>query len=455
MHKLEKHTLEVIEREGLLRRGSPVVVALSGGADSVALLSVLNALGYECIAAHCNFHLRGAESIRDMRHAELIARQLGVNIYIREFNVAERVKNTGESVEMACRELRYTWFHELLDRDYSQAIAVAHHREDNVETFFLNLMRSSGLRGLTGMEFRRGYVIRPFLDVSRDEIEEYLNDVNLEYITDSSNRENHFKRNRLRNVVLPAFEEHFPGSMDSVLSTMSWLKDSRLIVDYALRSLSAEYVTANESVDVAGVITRFDRQTAKAILFELLYDYGFTSTQVDNLLSAVENSRSGLHFELRDGSVAELDRGRLTFPKNEEDIFTGKTYQVSLHHDILNPVHIEVSEHGILEFNPGRDMNVMYIDKRILNDNAVFEIRRPRVGDRMRPYGMNGERLVSDILKDAKYSAAKKRDTWLLTRNGEILWVIGLRASAHFSVTPDTRRYLRLQYNKSRFDNKC
>lgn len=447
IYPLERHTRAVIEREGLLRRGAPVIVALSGGADSVALLSVLCALGYECIAAHCNFHLRGEESVRDMRHAERIAKHLGVDIYIREFNVAERVKRTGESVEMACRTLRYDWFHDLLDRDYSQAIAVAHHREDNIETFFLNLMRTTGLRGLTGMDYRRGYVVRPFLDVSRTDIEQYLAEKGLEYVVDSSNESNDFKRNRLRNCILPSIKEHFPIVENAVLETISHLRDARLILDDAVGRVKAQYMTDEEHLDIASLNMSYDSATGRAFVFEMLYPKGFTSTQVDNIVDAVKDGRTGLHFDLPDGLVAELDRGILTIMPKDKSALTDRAHAVNLRHDILKPVHIEVSEHDIVEFHPTRDINVIYLDVRAVSPDASFEIRSPRVGDRMQPYGMNGERLVSDILKDAKFTAAQKRNTLVLTRNGVILWIIGLRASAHFSLTPKTRRYLRLQLN--------
>lgn len=447
MHELERHIGQTIERQGLLRRGSPVIVALSGGADSVALLSVLTSLGYECIAAHCNFHLRGAESIRDMRHAESVARQLGVNIYIKEFNVGERQCATGESVEMACRSLRYEWFHELLDRDYSQAIAVGHHREDNVETFFINLLRSSGLAGLTGMDYRRGFVVRPMLDVCRGDIEAYLADKGLEYVTDSSNAENDFRRNRLRNIVIPMLEQHFPGATEAILATMAHLADSQLIVKHATDRLFGAVDATDNRYDIATLLAR-DADCAELMIYERLKGEGFNRTQVDNMVRAVKSGSTGLHFDLADGRRAELDRGVLTLRSVVARQKQDESYTVSLLHDVLVPMHIQVSPHHILEFKPERNPEVMYLDAAALDGDAVFELRHPRRGDRMRPFGMKGEKLVSDVLKDAKYSTEQKRQAWLLTRNGVILWIIGLRASSHFTVRPRTKRFLRLEIRK-------
>lgn len=436
---------------GLLHRSSPVIVALSGGADSVALLSVLVALGYNCIAAHCNFHLRGKESVRDMRHAEKIARQLGVDIYIRDFDVPKQRKKTGESVEMACRTLRYDWFHQLLDRDYSQAVAVAHHREDNIETFFLNLLRSTGIAGLTGMDFRRGYIVRPMLDVTRAQIERYLADVGLDYVVDSSNSSNDFKRNKLRNVLLPSLEENFPGAADSIVAVMNHLRDARLIVDHVVRSAAGDFSPSPRSLDVEALLSAHGHVRGPVILFEILRPRGFTASQCSDVVKAVAAGSTGLRFELPDGRFAELDRGVLSFHPDSPEIGSNRSYSVSLKHDILVPVNIKITPHGITEFKPERNPSVMYLDVSVLEDDPVFEIRHPHTGDRFRPFGMSGEKLVSDILKDAKFTAAQKRSVWLLTRNDRILWIIGLRASSLFSITPLSRRFLRLSLLNSIF----
>ena len=208
---LTEKVKDAIERQGLLRPQGRVVVAVSGGADSVALLSVLLELGYDCLAAHCNFGLRGAESVRDMRHVESLADRLGVDLCVRDFDVAARRADTGESVEMACRELRYEWFYELVDRERAQAIAVGHHAEDQLETLFLNLLRGTGITGLRGMRPRNGHVVRPMLECTRAEIEDYLHTRGLDWVTDSTNASDDFTRNRLRNRLLPLVDELFDG----------------------------------------------------------------------------------------------------------------------------------------------------------------------------------------------------------------------------------------------------
>ncbi|MDE6397593.1 MAG: tRNA lysidine(34) synthetase TilS [Muribaculaceae bacterium] len=444
LHPFERHIQSTIERLNLLRRSSPVLVALSGGADSVALLSALNALGYDTIAAHCNFHLRGAESNRDMRHAESIARRLGVNIHVRDFNVAERMKLTGESVEMACRELRYDWFNSLIDRDRAQAVAVAHHREDNVETFFLNLLRSTGIDGLTGMAWRREYVVRPMLDLSRDEIESYLRDKGLGFVTDSSNASNDFARNRLRNIFIPMLEKEFPGASKAILNVMSNLGDSRLLVGDAVSSWLGQAGENENRINIVRLIESAGERRASAVLFEHLKHFGFNAEHISGIIGATLAGRSGRRF-VSSERIAELDRGVLTI-RHPEGVSPRSRKTVGLTRDILSPVNIEISYHHITEFSPDRDPMVAYFDRRILDGDPVFELRHPSQGDRISPFGLTGDKLVSKLLKDAHRSAAEKRSTWILTRNNDVLWVLGLRASRLFSLTPDTKEYIRLIY---------
>ena len=444
MHPFEEHIKNTVESRGLLRLSSPVLVALSGGADSVALLSVLVSLGYDCVAAHCNFHLRGSESVRDMRHAQEVSRRLGVNIYVRDFNVKERMAHTGESVEMACRSLRYAWFDDLLDRDRFQAIAVAHHREDNIETFFINLFRSAGLPGLTGMDFRRRYVVRPMLDVSRRDIENYLADKGLEYVIDSTNAQNVFLRNRLRNVFLPDLEENFPGALNAVESVMSHLRDANRLLDYLVEKDTALYRRESGKYDVKALLDDHGAEQGIRLMYAMLKNVGLNASQVSDIARAVSDGATGLRFPIGNDTFAELDRGVLSL-LTSFDVHNNDIHTVTLKRDVLTPVHIAVTHHDVAEFCPERDNTVMYLDVRAIGGDATFAIRHPRRGDRIRPYGMNGSRLVSDILKDAKLSAADKRRVWVLTRNDIILWIIGIRAAAHFSVGPKTRRYLRLK----------
>lgn len=442
MMTFEKQVRDYIARESLLHKSAPVVVALSGGADSVALLAVLSNLGFDCRAAHCNFHLRGDESMRDMRHAAAVADKLGVDLYIRDFDVPARMRETGESVEMACRSLRYAWFEELLDRDGAQATAVGHHREDRAETFMLNLLRGTGIAGLTSMRPRSGTVVRPLLPFSRQELEDYLAACGLDFVNDSSNASDAHRRNRLRNNIFPLIEEQFPGATDAILRTMGNLERMELIYREAVAERISLFVT-DRGIDLKDLAAT---DYCDTVLFEYLKPRNFNYTQVCDMLAAA--SSSGKSFYSTDGScMAEIDRGILTVTDlSRSRAADSVSYEVNPRHDILSPVHIKVGISDVSAFHPERlGAKVAYFDISALEGDARWKLRRYRRGDRMVPFGSSKSKLISDLFNNAKYSAGQKRDTWLLTRDGEIVWAVGLRNSAAFAVGPGTKRFIRLE----------
>ncbi len=433
-----------IETAGLLHRNAPVVVALSGGADSVALLAVLSRLGYDCRAAHCNFHLRGEESMRDMRHCRQVCETLDIDLYVRDFDVEEyRRTHPGNSVEMACRELRYKWFEDLLDRESAQAVAVGHHSDDRVETFFLNLMRGAGITGLTSMNARSGNVIRPLLPFTRTETEAYVTALGLGFISDSSNASDAHRRNRLRNKVLPVLEELFPGASDSVLRSISHLEAARTIYNEAIEENRRRYISGHEIAIRELAETEIEAPT---VLFEMLRHLNFTYTQVCDMLECA--SSSGAVFRSTDGmTVAEISHGRLELvDAGRHKLGPKECHTVNPKHDIAEPIHINISRHHVADFSSEKfSASSAFFDAAALDGDARWELRHYRRGDRIVPFGAHKSKLVSDIFASARLSASQKRETWLLTRNDQIVWILGLRNSAHFAVGPQTRTYIRMQ----------
>lgn len=439
MFSFEREIEGFITAHRLLEKGRPVVTALSGGADSVALLTVLSRLGYDCVAAHCNFHLRGDESNRDMRFCQRLCSEMGVDLYVKDFDVEARRRATGESVEMACRALRYAWFDSLIDRLRAQAVAVGHHRDDQVETFFLNLLRRSSVHGLGGMRPRNGFVVRPLLGTSRKQILDYLSANGLEYVTDSTNASSDYRRNRLRNEVLPVLCREFPDTADAIIASMDHLADNRDLLDALVGERAAKY-SDGDSILLSEIIA--NEPHPRALLYEIVRPLGFNASQADNMIASA--SASGLTFT-SPATTLELSRGRLTITNGRPQA-APEPVGISLRRDILTPVHITVTEHDVGEFRPERDASVAYFDTDIAGEPLT--LRHWQQGDRITPFGLGGSRLVSDLFSDAKYSAADKRAAWLLTTGDTVLWVVGLRQSDSYPITPATRRYFRLQLKK-------
>lgn len=442
-NEIEQRVAAYIDSHALLHHRSPVLIALSGGADSVALLAILQALGYDCRAAHCNYHLRGEESMRDMRHCRQLCARVGVDLYVRDFDVEEyRRQHPGESVEMACRELRYRWFGDILDREGAQAVAVGHHREDRTETFFLNLMRGAGIKGLTSMRPRSGNTVRPLLDLSRQEVEQYLANAGLDFIVDSSNASDQYRRNALRNTVIPALEESFGGASDAVLRSISHLESALALYADAVEEKKRRYWNDPRFIDIEQLKNEAEAAT---LLYEWLSPLNFSYTQVCDILGS---EGSGASFVSTDGAVlAELSHGTLELcDAVREKASADEAHPVNLLHDVIKPVHILVSRHPVTDFVPERlGPSVAYIDAAAVGEGSRWELRHYRRGDRMVPFGSSKSKLVSDIFAQAHLSASQKRRAWILTCNDEIVWILGLRNSAVHAVGPSTRQYLRLQ----------
>lgn len=241
---------QFIEEKHLLGSGDKVLVALSGGADSVALLRVLLRLGYVCEAAHCNFHLRGEESVRDERFVRALAESLGVPLHVIHFDTNAYAASHNVSVEMAARELRYDWFAKLRQECGAKVVAVAHHRDDSVETFLLNLVRGTGINGLQGIRPVNGEVVRPLLCVSRAEILDYLSSLGQDYVTDSTNLQDEFVRNKLRLNVIPMLETINPSVSDTIAETARRLADVAQVYQEAIQAARKRVMPDGETIDI-------------------------------------------------------------------------------------------------------------------------------------------------------------------------------------------------------------
>lgn len=431
-----------IQSNSLLSAADKVIVGLSGGADSIALLTVMTSLGYNCVAAHCNFGLRGEESERDMLHSQSLCRKLNVKLFIKRFDLKKRCHDTGESIEMACRELRYRWFDELLASEHANAVAVGHHREDNVETILLNLFRGTGISGLCGIRYKRDYIIRPLLDVCRDDIEAYLSEKKLDFIVDSSNLSCDYSRNRIRNLIVPEILRSFPMAEDAILATSRNLNAALTVYNDAIEFYRQTYVNDEGSINVLSMQRALGISKAETVLFELLKTKGINFTISRNIINSA--SQSGLTFGTKNGELLRLDRGVLYYD-NQPSAEGEDCICVNISESIKYPVSIRVTRHDKAEFNPERNPSVVYLDITALENEHSWALRRWKTGDRIKPFGMKGSKLISDIFTDAKFNARQKSQIWILTCDDEPVWIVGIRTSRLFRVTSTTKEYLKLE----------
>lgn len=419
---LVKKVKEFIEKEDLFSKQDKILVALSGGADSVALTRILITLGYHCEAAHCNFELRGEESDRDEDFVRNFCRSLNIKCHSIHFETRRYAAQQSISIEMAARELRYNWFSKICEESDCQVVAVAHHKDDSVETMLLNLIRGTGINGLLGIRPKNGNVVRPLLCASRQEVVEYLHRMNQTYVTDSTNLEDEYTRNKIRLNLLPLMEEINPSVKDGLVKTASYLNDISKVYQQAIKeSIDRIFITPEKEISIEKLM---NEPAPQALLFEVLSPLGFNSTQVEEVYGSL-NGQPGKRFISSQWQVVK-DRELLLIEKvktaNDKPLITFE--EVLLTKEFVIP----------------KDKNTACFDANKFK--GVISIRKWEKGDYFIPFGMKGKKLVSDFMTDSKFSLLKKEQQWVLSCNDQIAWLIGERTDNRFRIDDSTQKVI-------------
>ncbi|MFC0604450.1 tRNA lysidine(34) synthetase TilS [Winogradskyella pulchriflava] len=440
-HMLKQFRKHIDIHFGFLKE-SRIIIAISGGVDSVVLAHLCKALNLNFALAHCNFNLRGEESNADEDFVLELGEELDVEVFVQNFDTQDYADKNKRSIQMAARELRYDWFAELAKQLQFDYILTAHHADDNLETFLINFTRGTGLNGLTGIPEINANIARPLLPFSREIIEAYAKANNINWREDSSNSSRKYLRNKLRHEVIPILKEINPNLLDSFKTTLENLNDTADIVDDSLVRIEKK---ATKSIDKNGVtfkISKFKKlSNPKAYLFEVFKDYGFTEwNDVVDLLDAQSGKQvfSSTHrlikhreyLILTDLCHSEQSEESLIIKKSDKSI---ETPLGILFFDEADAIKINTS-------------STIYLDRDKLN--FPLELRLWKAGDVFCPSGMKGKKKISKYLKDEKLSLVEKENTWLLTSNNDIVWVVGMRADERFKVTEQTKRILKVKLKK-------
>ena len=419
---LVKKVKEFIEKEDLFSKQDKILVALSGGADSVALTRILITLGYHCEAAHCNFELRGEESDRDEDFVRNFCRSLNIKCHSIHFETRRYAAQQSISIEMAARELRYNWFSKICEESDCQVVAVAHHKDDSVETMLLNLIRGTGINGLLGIRPKNGNVVRPLLCASRQEVVEYLHRMNQTYVTDSTNLEDEYTRNKIRLNLLPLMEEINPSVKDGLVKTASYLNDISKVYQQAIKeSIDRIFITPEKEISIEKLM---NEPAPQALLFEVLSPLGFNSTQVEEVYGSL-NGQPGKRFISSQWQVVK-DRELLLIEK----VKTANDKPQIIFEEVL----------FTKEFVIPKDKDTACFDANKFK--GVISIRKWEKGDYFIPFGMKGKKLVSDFMTDSKFSLLKKEQQWVLSCNDQIAWLIGERTDNRFRIDDSTQKVI-------------
>ena len=439
LQKLQKH----ITNNFPFLKGKKILIAISGGVDSVVLTHLFQQLNFEIYLAHCNFQLREKESDLDEKFVIELGNNLDLKTFTTKFNTKEYFQKNKLSTQVAARNLRYNWFQELVKKHQFNYILTAHHADDNLETFLINLTRGTGLEGLTGIPSKNENIVRPLLVFSREEIISFAKENKIKWREDASNSETKYLRNKLRLDVVPKLKEINPNLLSSFEKTSTFLQESEQIVNDRIKEVSVEILSKEYStgLEVTRINIKKIQQLSnpKAYLFQVLKNYGFTEwNDIVKLLTAKSGKQvfSSSHRLIKDRDFLLLSE---IIPFKENSTF----FIAENHAEISKPISLKLEE--ISEIKT-KNKQTIYINRDVLNFPLI--VRKWKNGDYFYPSGMTGKKKLSKYFKDEKLSILAKENVWLLcSAENEVIWIINYRQDNRFLTTQKTKNILKITTN--------
>lgn len=423
--------------------GAAILAGVSGGPDSVVMLHLLVEAGYRVSVAHANFGLRASESDRDESFVRMLAKKYSLPCAVKHFEVSVEMVEKGISLQMAARNLRYRWFNQLAEEQSCSYIAVAHHLDDQIETFFINLLRGTGLKGLKGMPARQGNLIRPLLFAFQNEITDFAATQELPFVVDSSNLKTDYLRNQLRAEILPLLARTNPSFSRTMASNMARLKATQEFVDYSVGQITKNLLNTKDHQTLIDITKLQETGHAEFLLHHISRPFGFNHDSISNILTTHHSGKlfySQTHKLLR-------DRNFLIISAMEDEQHADQQYLITEEcRHIRTPVQLELSVmHTHEVVLPLNDSVLACLDFDAVR-YPLF-LRRWRPGDRFSPLGLIGKKKLSDYFISKRYTLEQKKQAWLLVDNlDRILWIVGDRIDHSFRITPDTRKVLCIRY---------
>jgi tRNA(Ile)-lysidine synthase len=432
--------LENITKKELFEPNQKILLAVSGGIDSMVMLYLFEKSGFDYGIVHCNFQLRGDESDQD---EEFVKKQVlihGVPSFFKRFDTEEYAQINGISIEMAARDLRYEYFEKIRIEHHYDFIATAHHSDDLIETFFLNLSRKTGIKGLTGIKDKSGKIIRPLLFASRDEIEKFASENYIEFREDSTNSEVFYQRNFLRHRILPLFSELNPSFKKNILASIENLKDAEAVYSGYFEAEIQKVIENATDSHIIDIEKLRKSKRPKLLLLEILSEYNFNPSVTEEVFQSLEGEPGKQFYSKTHRLVKDREKlfvSEITEKKNR--IFYIEAGDIEL----FAPFGINIEKLPGKDFKIRKEKNIACLDFEKLEFPLL--IRKWQQGDYFQPLGMTGFKKVSDFLIDEKIPVHEKENTWLLCSGNKIVWIIGHRIDNRFKIRPETKNIFKIE----------
>lgn len=436
LQKIQKH---ITQNFSFLKR-KKILLATSGGLDSMVMVDLFRRMDFEIAMAHCNFQLRGLESLEDQKFVQEYAQTNKIDLFLTQFETENYAKNNQLSTQVAARELRYNWFQEILEIGKFDFIVTAHHADDTLETFIINLSRGTGIEGLTGIPAQNGTIIRPLLIFSKEEIENFAIENQIKWREDSSNNSDKYLRNKIRHHLVPVLKDLNPDFLSSFLKTQNYLQESKLLTDDASKMVYEQVAKQVEQVIHFDLNRLTERINYKTYLYHWLHEYGFTAW--DDIYDLVDG-QSGKQVFSNHFRLLKDRETLLLIPKKTEIAI--EEFLIEKSQNIVNfPLNIVFC--NVTDIGDGSN-TIIFVDEDKLHFPLV--LRKWESGDSFQPFGMNGKtKKVSKLFKDEKKSLVDKENTWILCSDNQIVWVVGTRQDERFKIENTTKNILKIELEK-------
>ncbi len=434
-----------ISENNLFCKTDRILIAISGGLDSVVLATLMKNSKYDVTLAHCNFHLRDEESNRDEAFVRRWAKENNIPLFVKEFDTCQYMKENKLSLEMAARDLRYEWFNSLMQEHNFTYLATAHHLDDSIETFFINLLRGTGIAGLHGIQVKNDKIVRPLLFATKEEITEYAKKNNISHVEDSTNAETKFTRNKIRHNLFPILKEINPNFEIALKKDIEYLKDTETIFRKEIEKAKQDIIETENELIKLNIFKLKALNPVKIYLYEIISEYGFNETNTTDILSCLDETSgkqffSKTHRLIKDREYIFMDKIK---NNSTNEFFLINQEQGSL----IYPLKMQIEILKDLKFvNISKEKNIAMLDADLVKFPLI--LRKWRQGDSFVPFGMRKEKKLSDYFTANKYSLLDKENQWILCSEEKIIWLIGERIDDRFRISNATKNILKIELEK-------